>query len=256
MGQTEFSPMDHCILYAYRGSIAHNLYIPPEEEMATDDRDLMGVCVAPLDYYIGIRSFEQMEIMQGADDIVIYDLRKFMRLLMKGNPNVISLLWNKPEMYLILSTEGRQLIENRNLFMTRQLFKSFSGYAYGQLKKMFSGNTAGYMGAKRKEIFNKFGYDTKNAAHLIRLLRMCCEFAETGTFNVYRTTDREELLSIKRGQVQSKMIEEMADELFEKVKQYAESSNLPESADHQKCNKLCLDIMFQYYDLHSGEKHE
>ena len=39
----------------------------------------------------------------------------------------------------------------------------------------------------------KYQYDVKNAAHLIRLLRMGTEFLETGRLQVYRTTDADEL---------------------------------------------------------------
>jgi uncharacterized protein len=44
------------------------------------------------------------------------------------------------------------------------------------------------------------GYDTKHAAHLVRLLRMCREILETGDVRVWRgDTDREELLAVRRG---------------------------------------------------------
>jgi len=52
------------------------------------------------------------------------------------------------------------------------------------------------MGAKRKSLVEKFGYDTKNAAHLILLLRMGIEFLSVGVLHVKRH-DAQELLEIK-----------------------------------------------------------
>ena len=51
---------------------------------------------------------------------------------------------------------------------------------------------------KRAELEKKFGYDTKHASHLVRLLRMGKEIMGEGKVKVYRP-DREELLAIRRG---------------------------------------------------------
>jgi len=51
---------------------------------------------------------------------------------------------------------------------------------------------------KRSELEEKFGYDTKHAMHLVRLLRMCSEVLKDGVVNV-RRPDAEELLQIRNG---------------------------------------------------------
>lgn len=51
---------------------------------------------------------------------------------------------------------------------------------------------------KRSELEEQFGYDTKHAMHLVRLLRMGAEVLQTGELNVYRP-DAAELLSIRNG---------------------------------------------------------
>lgn len=50
----------------------------------------------------------------------------------------------------------------------------------------------------RSVLEEQFGYDTKHAMHLVRLLRMGAEALETGVLNV-RRPDAEELLSIRNG---------------------------------------------------------
>jgi uncharacterized protein len=68
-----------------------------------------------------------------------------------------------------------------------------------RFRKLHREHFSGYMGEKRKNMVRRYSYDVKNAAHLIRLLRMGAEFVETGTLQVYRTHDADELKGIKRG---------------------------------------------------------
>lgn len=239
----EFDLEDRLILYAYRGSIAHNLYVPPEEENSTDDVDMIGVFVAPIDYYLGLPRKESIEIKQGIEDIVLYDVIKFVRLLIKGNPNAISVLWNIPEMYIELEISGKTLLENRKLFSAKTpVYKAFMGYSKSQLHKMVTQSYQGYMGAKRKALADKYGYDVKNASHLIRLLKMCSEFLQTGEMKVYRDVDRQELLDIKQGKWTLKHIEEYAKQLENENLIAYNNSELPEYADTDKINDLLVKI--------------
>src|SRR5688572_25189955 len=65
-----------------------------------------------------------------------------------------------------------------------------------RFRKVHREHFSGYMGEKRKAMVRKYQYDVKNAAHLIRLLRMGSEFLRTGELQVFRTTDAAELKQI------------------------------------------------------------
>lgn len=79
------------------------------------------------------------------------------------------------------------------------------------------GENLGYLGDKRKHLVLEHGYDCKNAAHCVRLLRMCHEFLASGEMYLDRKVngDAEELLSIKRGEWQLEAVKRLAEELFE-----------------------------------------
>jgi predicted nucleotidyltransferase len=163
------------IITAYRGSIAHNMYVPNSDPNSVDDKDVMSICVPPEDYYLGLKSYGSRgtrNFFHDEWDIVIYEVKKFISLLEKGNPNVLTMLWLKPNHYIKLTPAGQLIISHRYLFVGRHVYKSFTGYAYSQLKKMERFNKQGYMGEKRKKLVAKFGYDTKMAAHLLRLGRL------------------------------------------------------------------------------------
>lgn len=237
------------ILLSYRGSVAHNLYID-KGKFATDDIDLMGVCIYPEDYYLGLRLLKET-VEEGKNtslDVVYYELKHFVRLLLKCNPNVLSLLWNNPKMCLDVTKDGEELIENREIFSSKYAYNAFVGYANSQLAKMEKQKYKGYMGDKRKALVEKFGYDTKNASHLIRLLKMGIEFLETGKLRVFRDYDRDYLLDIKTGKFSLSEIKKKATELFSQAKDAYEKSPLPEEPDYEKANELVLEILRGYYE--------
>ena len=99
---------------------------------------------------------------------------------------------------------------------------------------------SGYMGERRKALVRTYQYDVKNAAHLIRLLRMGREFLETGELRVYRTTDAEEIKSIKRGEWTLEQVKQEAEKLFEEVRAAEATSKLPKRPDEAEANRLLI----------------
>src|SRR5215204_1618034 len=79
---------DGLILLGYRGSIAHNMYILQNDPNSIDDKDIMGVYVAPVEHYLGFGRREVKERFIAEWDAVSYEIRKFVGLLLKCNPNV------------------------------------------------------------------------------------------------------------------------------------------------------------------------
>lgn len=124
------------VFLSYRGSESHGTTLPPEDEFGTDDVDLMGAFVYPLEHYFGFGRRQTLERWVGEYDIVEYELGKFVSLLLKSNPNVISLLWLPQESILVSSPAHERLIENRDLFASKAVYDSFCGYANGQLRRM------------------------------------------------------------------------------------------------------------------------
>ncbi|HLD90690.1 MAG TPA: nucleotidyltransferase domain-containing protein [Patescibacteria group bacterium] len=237
---------DNTIIEAYRGSIAHGMYIPNTDPNSIDDIDLMGVYMAPKEYYIGLgleRKHERaIECFKDKYDVVSYEFRKFVNLLLKSNPNVLGMLWLKSEHYLNKAPAGQLLIDNKKLFISKEAYNSFVGYAYGQLKHMESNIKLGYMGSKRKELVNKYGFDPKNASHCIRLLRMGDEYLNSGELNIHRE-DFEELLEIKTGKWSLIQVKAEAERLFKKIECSFKHSKLPVKPDYIKVEKLVMSVL-------------
>jgi predicted nucleotidyltransferase len=243
------------ILLGFRGSVAHGMYVPPSEPTSVDDKDLMGVYVGPLEHYIGFpkrRCDKAIERFKEPWDIVHYEVRKYVRLLLKSNPNVLSLLWLNDVYYKLVDPLGQLLLDNREVFASRKAFYSFVGYAKAQLHRMEHHEYHGRMGAKRKTLVDRFGYDTKNAAHLIRLLRMGIEFLLDGVLHVERVHDATELLAIKRGEWSLEDVKEAANYLFHKAEEAHIKSRLPAEPDYLAAEAIVMEIVSTYHGLAIG----
>jgi hypothetical protein len=187
----------------------------------------------------------------------MYSLRKFIGLLLKSNPNVVGLMWLQPEHYVLVHPAFEKLRQNREIFSSKDACSAFAGYASAQIEKMESLAFRGYMGAKRKALVERHGYDSKNAAHAIRLLRMGAEFLETGTLKVYREDDADEIRSTKRGEWSLEQVRAEAARGFARASEARERSPLPDQPDNERAEALLLDITFAVW-LEAGElpRHE
>lgn len=235
------------ILEGYRGSHGHGTYIPSSDPNSVDDIDLFKVVVQPEEYYLGLGSYlktqEHYETFIGHYDVLVYDIRKFIYLLSKGNPNVHIFLWLRPEDYSKITEAGKYLISNRTEFLSQKVIQSFGGYAVSQLKRMTHFEYEGYMGEKRKSLVNKYGYDCKNAAHCIRLLATALDLLKSGELVVYRDKDRETLIEIKTGKWTLARVKEYADELMTEFESLAHLSTLPLSVDQKMLEDNLSKIM-------------
>lgn len=82
----------------------------------------------------------------------------------------------------------------------------------------------------RAELEARYGYDTKHAMHLIRLLRMAGEILASGDVRV-RRPDAEELLAVRRGALSFDVLLAQAEALGSRLKEL--SCSRPRAPDHR-----------------------
>lgn len=155
---------------------------------------------------------------------------------------MLSLLWIRREDYLLLTKAGEILIQNRNEFLSKRIYTALSGYVHNQVNKMKKNEFHGYMGEKRKELVTRFGYDTKAAAHAVRLLKMGCELFRDGQVNVFRADDAVQLLEIKRGNWEIERVRAYCRDLEEEMRQYKNQSDIPDEVNMERINQIAVEI--------------
>lgn len=116
------------ILLGLGGSHAYGM------DIETSDLDIRGVATNSKRNILTGHDFEQ--VVEVNTDTTIYSFDKIIDLLCSCNPNVIEMLGLKPEHYLYLSPEGRALVDNRKMFLSKRAIHAFGGYANSQLRRM------------------------------------------------------------------------------------------------------------------------
>lgn len=224
----------------------------------TSDSDYMSVVLGNEDVYLGLDYYGDQGTKQSntpSGEHTYYELRKFLKLCQGFNPNVIPLLYLDPYHYVNLDSDGQLLIEMRYIFTSKIAVESFGGYAYNQMKKMGSpGSPTGQMGAKRKDLRDKYGYDSKYFYHTIRLTRMLIEFIESGGRNLFvdrRNIDRQELLDFRNGILNYTEAMKLAEDHLEKVKKAFEKNPkcLPDKPNKIAIRELCKTILKNHLNL-------
>ena len=123
----EKSPGSQPLLLVIRGSHAYGTNVE------TSDTDYAGVFIQPIEDILGFGYKEQ--INDDKNDIVIYEIERFLQLLSSNNPTVLELL-NTPEDCIIYKHPiFDEIINNREKFITKACKNSFAGYAVQQIKK-------------------------------------------------------------------------------------------------------------------------
>ena len=115
------------LLLVIRGSHAYGTNIE------TSDTDYAGVFIQSKEDIFGFGYKEQ--INDDKNDIVIYEIKRFLQLLSSNNPTVLELL-NTPEDCIIYKDPIFDIVlENRDKFITKVCAKSFGGYGKMQIQK-------------------------------------------------------------------------------------------------------------------------
>lgn len=94
----------------------------------------------------------------------------------------------------------------------------------------------------RAELEARYGYDTKHAMHLIRLLRMGAELVATGVL-VVRRPDRDELLAIRAGAHSFEALEAMCARHEAELASALATTPLPPEPDEAALDALCQSIV-------------
>lgn len=213
----------HLIYLAYAGSRSYGT------DTSTSDVDLRGIAFAPITAMFGLDRYEQTILAE--PDLVVYALNKFISLAIKGNPNIVEMLYVDNRHVVYTNVWGEELRANRQLFLSKRLYHSYGGYAIRNMRKL----------AGKGE-----SYDAKDAHHLIRLLQMGRELLDMGDLQVYRP-NTEELSSIKRGEWRVERLLSYAEELFAEMTVAHERSGLPEEVDREAVQQLAIRLNRLFY---------
>src|SRR5208337_4765646 len=124
---------------------------------------------------------------------------------------------------------GDELRSMRGCFLSRHLYKTYSGYVLSQFRLMRCN-------------FEKTGdYRAKHAMHLIRLLLSGIHALRTSEILVDVAEHRAELLRIKNGALNFEEVRTRALQLDQLFQEAFAATSLPERPDYERVNRFLIE---------------
>lgn len=218
----------------------YGIFIPPPEK-------LMGL--DPYDSFVfpgdvshrtrGIRNPDEL-------DISLHSLQKWAGMAAKGNPTVLSFFFATvvyPEANWRPAWES--IKAGKSLFLAKTHCIPFVKYAAEQMQRLLG--LRGQKNVNRDHLVDQFGYDTKYAMHIIRLLTEAKELMETGRIS-YPNISVEVLKDIRRGKYKLTEIHEMGEQLRAEALAAQEKSSLPDKVDRAAISQLIAEVHMEFYN--------
>lgn len=111
------------------------------------DTDYMGIFIASKRFYLGLDKVEEVDLStvsklangkndKDAVDLKYYELRKYVKLAMDNNPNILDALFSPRDKIVYINDFGEMLLGARHLFPYKGLAQKYLGYAFSQKHKM------------------------------------------------------------------------------------------------------------------------
>jgi len=172
-----------------------------------EDLDLMAISVEDLNQVAGFNQCDTwthrtkpqgVRSEAGDVDYVAYGLRKYLTLATKGNPTVLLALFAGAEHTREITGAGRDLRALAPQIVSKQCYMPFRGYMRQQHERLLG--LRGQRNVTRPELVEKYGFDTKYAAHVVRLGLQGCELLNTGRLTLpMREEERQLCVKIRTG---------------------------------------------------------
>jgi uncharacterized protein len=175
-------------------------------------------------------------------DICVYGIVRYFQLAMENNPNIVDSLFTPANCVLHITKVGTLVREHRRLFLHKGSWHKFKGYAYSQLHKIAVKEPPV---GKRRELVEKYGYDTKFAYHVVRLLCQAEQIMIDGDLDLQR--NNEQLKAIRRGEWTEPQLREWATTKEKQLEQVYVDSKLRHSPDEPAIRQLLLDCLETHY---------
>lgn len=226
--------------------------LPPKKMLITPFNE----CVPGFDKHESFEQWQEHHIKdsdsQKEYDFSVYNITKYFRLVTENNPNMIDSLF-VPRNCVIHSTPiSEKIRENRKMFLHKGCWHKFKGYAYSQMHKMNIKEAK--EGSNRWEDYQKHGYSTKFAYHVVRLLNEVEQILVNGDLDLQ--LNREQLKSIRRGEWTKGQIEEYFKDKEKHLEELYLKSDLPKYPDRDKIRSLLVECIEMHYDMseHKSEQ--
>lgn len=233
------------VLEVVAGSTAHGTSVTD----GLEDLDLMRVVLEDKYNFVGFKAKdtwvqrtkpEGVRSEAGDTDLVVYGLRKYLGLALKGNPSALMPLFAGQDHIREISAEGHELRQLAPAIVSKKAYMPFKGYMKQQYERLLG--VRGQKRVTRPELVERHGYDTKYAGHIIRLGMQGEELLLTGVMTLpMKQPDRDEIVKVRLGHYQLNDVCNMVEAYDKRLTEAYEKSPLQEEPRYDTVNQWMVD---------------
>lgn len=210
---------EHVIYRCVLGSHAYGL------ANEHSDVDRRGIYLPPAELHWSLFGVpEQLEDRE--TDEVYWELRKFVTLALKSNPNILECLYTPIVEHT--SPVADELLSLRERFLSKLVYQTYNGYVLSQFKRL------------EQDVRTTGEIKWKHAMHLIRLLIAGVTALREAHVPVRVEEHRDRLLSIKRGELAWTEVNEWRLALHRKFEHALAMTSLPDRPDYERANAFLV----------------
>jgi predicted nucleotidyltransferase len=209
-----------CVIY--RCVVGSRAYGLDSDESDTDRR---GIYLPPAELQWSLYGVPE-QIENKETDEVYWELRKFLILALKANPNILECLFTPIVEHADPLVE--ELLSMREVFLSKLVYQTYNGYVLSQFRKL------------EQDIRTRGEVRWKHAMHLIRLLLSGITVLRDGYVPVSVVEHRDRLLAIRRGEVPWEEMNEWRLALHKDFDKAYTTTGLPDRPNYQKANAFLI----------------
>lgn len=229
----------------------NGVYIQPVElvlgitQMTTDDKGMKHVFQPDVQVW----STSNDNVKNSADDVDLnlFSLRKWASMAATGNTNALEFLFVPNAAFNSKNAIvwNEHIVPNTQHFISKRAAHHFAEFSKGMLKRLKGGEGSGKHG-QRPDLIDEFGYDTKAAMHLIRVLEEGRELMDTGKITLPRE-NASLLKRIRSGEFDWPEIEFMYDNRLAALYMAFDNSTLPAELDRAKISSIITAAQIDFW---------
>jgi predicted nucleotidyltransferase len=195
-------------------------------DLEDSDTDRRGIYLPTADQHWSLYGIpEQLE--NETTQEAYWELQKFLILALKANPNILECLYSP--IVELATPLAEQLLEIKDIFLSKLVYQTYHGYVLSQFKKMQS------------NLRNQGRFKPKHLMHLIRLLLCGIQILREGYVPLNIEGERDRLLAIRRGEMPWTEVEAWRQRLHQQFNAAYATTRLPDRPDYARANQFLLD---------------
>lgn len=232
----------------YEAIVGSRLYGMSTSSSDLDTKGIFGRdyddIVPTVQHFFGLKHLKKDEVvnknngLEGSAKVetVLYSIKKFIELCMKGNPTLIEVAFVPTDLLIHRTDLSDEIMTYiRNNFMTKKTLKSYIGYFLDQKK----GNSS----------------TPKKLSHVYRIGTQAVNFAKTGSINpVLSGKELETALDIRNNNIDKVELDRIIAYVDLKLQQVEASNSLINEPNENAASDFLVYIHMKYYkDYHDVE---